>query len=72
MNFARVIPGLRYNCRLGPREQFNTISSIIDANTVYSSDPELLEKLRLVMCDVLSCKHKHELILVTGHIREAY
>jgi Animal haem peroxidase len=40
-------PGLRENCRLGPREQFNEISSIIDAGTVYSNEPEKLEELRL-------------------------
>jgi hypothetical protein len=42
-----VQPGLRENCRLGPREQFNEISSIIDAGTVYSNEPEKLEELRL-------------------------
>ena len=46
MNFARVVPGLKQGCGLGPREQFNTISSVIDANTVYSSDPALQRKLR--------------------------
>ena len=46
MNFARVVPGLKQGCGLGPREQFNTISSVIDANTVYSSDPALQRQLR--------------------------
>ena len=38
--------GLRYNCRLGPREQFNEISAVLDAGTVYSNVPERLESLR--------------------------
>ena len=49
MNFARVVPGLKQGCGLGPREQFNTISSVIDANTVYSSDPALQRKLRSLL-----------------------
>lgn len=47
MNFVRSQAGLRYNCRLGPREQFNEISATIDAGTVYSNVPERLESLRL-------------------------
>ena len=47
MNFVRSEAGLRKNCRLGPREQFNEVSSVLDAGTVYSNDPELLEELRL-------------------------
>ena len=46
MNFVRSEAGLRKNCRLGPREQFNEVSSVLDAGTVYSNDPELLEELR--------------------------
>jgi peroxidase len=47
MNFVRSQAGLRYNCRLGPREQFNEISAVLDAGTVYSNVPERLESLRL-------------------------
>ena len=47
MNFVRTEAGLRYNCRLGPREQFNEISSVLDAGTVYSNIPEKMESLRL-------------------------
>ena len=46
MNFVRSQAGLRYNCRLGPREQFNEISAVLDAGTVYSNVPERLESLR--------------------------
>ena len=38
--------GLRPECRLGPREQFNEISSLIDGGVVYSNEPELLHQLR--------------------------
>ena len=47
MNFVRAEAGLRHNCKLGPREQFNEISSVLDAGTVYSNSPEKLESLRL-------------------------
>ena len=46
MNFVRTISGLRYNCRLGPRQSFNEISSIIDAGTVYSNSAKTMEELR--------------------------
>ena len=47
MNFVRAEAGLRHNCKIGPREQFNEISSVLDAGTVYSNSPEKLESLRL-------------------------
>jgi len=47
MNFVRSQAGLRFNCRVGPREQFNEISSFLDAGTVYSNKPERQESLRL-------------------------
>ena len=46
MNFVRSQAGLRYNCRLGPRNSFNQISSFLDAGTVYSNSEETQEKLR--------------------------
>ena len=46
MNFVRSAAGLRYNCRLGPRNSFNQISSVLDAGTVYSNSEETQEKLR--------------------------
>ncbi|CAB4055842.1 PXDN [Lepeophtheirus salmonis] len=47
MNFVRSQAGLRYNCRLGPRDTFNEVSSLLDAGTVYSNSDETLESLRL-------------------------
>jgi len=46
MNFVRSNAGLRENCRLGPRESFNQITSVMDAGTVYSNVPDTLEDLR--------------------------
>jgi len=46
MNFVRSEAGLRYNCKLGPRNSFNQISSLLDAGTVYSNDDEVQERLR--------------------------
>jgi len=46
MNFVRSQSGLRLNCRLGPRNSFNQISSLLDAGTVYSNDDEVQEELR--------------------------
>lgn len=46
MHFVRSNAGLRPNCRLGPRETFNRITSVFDAGTVYSNDPETLAKIR--------------------------
>ena len=38
--------GLRPDCKLGPREQFNEISSFLDGGTIYSNQPGLLHELR--------------------------
>lgn len=56
MNFVRSQAGLRYNCRLGPREQFNEISAVLDAGTVYSNVPERLESLRYTSFEVFGEK----------------
>ena len=37
---------MRPGCRLGPRETFNRITSVLDGNVVYSNVPETLEELR--------------------------
>jgi len=34
LNMVRNLPGLKSNCRLGPRDSFNEVSSIIDAGAV--------------------------------------
>ena len=60
MNFVRSEAGLRKNCRLGPREQFNEVSSVLDAGTVYSNDPELLEELRFLS---YSLSHKSKEVM---------
>ena len=46
MNFVRSHAGLRFNCRLGPRESFNIITSFLDAGTTYSNTEEKLHELR--------------------------
>jgi len=46
INFVRSPNGLRTNCALGPRSTLNILSSILDANTVYSNSEETLGKLR--------------------------
>jgi len=53
MNFVRSQAGLRFNCRLGPREPFNEISSLLDGGTVYSNLPHRLESLRLYKSGLL-------------------
>lgn len=47
INFSRNEAGLRQNCRLGPRTAFNTISSYIDAGTVYSNSEKVSADVRL-------------------------
>jgi hypothetical protein len=46
MNFVRSDAGLRHNCRLGPREQFNEITSVLDGGGIYSNKQHLNENLR--------------------------
>jgi peroxidase len=46
MNFFRSVSGLKNECKLGSREQINLISPVLDANTVYSNDEQLLRSLR--------------------------
>ena len=47
MHFVRSNAGLRPDCRLGPRETLNRITSVLDGNTVYSNDPASLASIRL-------------------------
>lgn len=46
MDFKRSLAGLRPNCALGPRVHINTITSTIDANTIYGSTKAIADQLR--------------------------
>lgn len=46
MDFKRSLAGLRPNCALGPRVHQNTITSTIDANTIYGSTKSVADALR--------------------------
>ncbi|XP_071515690.1 salivary peroxidase/catechol oxidase isoform X1 [Panulirus ornatus] len=46
IDFARGFPGVPQNCRLGPRLQFNILTSVIDGNTVYGGNDREARDLR--------------------------
>ncbi|UYV81041.1 hypothetical protein LAZ67_19002604 [Cordylochernes scorpioides] len=46
LDFARIWPGPKEGCPLGPRSQINTVSSFLDANFVYGSNQEVATRLR--------------------------
>lgn len=46
MNFVRTQAGLRHNCRLGTRESFNEVSSVLDVSTVYGNEEKDVQNLR--------------------------
>lgn len=46
IDFVRAFPSPRPGCKLGSRAQFNTLTSVIDANTVYGVKEEFTRKLR--------------------------
>ncbi|XP_042203107.1 lactoperoxidase-like isoform X2 [Homarus americanus] len=46
IDFARGFPGVQQNCRLGPRTQFNLLTSVIDGNTVYGGNERAARELR--------------------------
>lgn len=46
MDFKRSLAGLRPNCALGARVHINTITSTIDANTIYGSTKAIADELR--------------------------
>ncbi|CAL4121104.1 unnamed protein product, partial [Meganyctiphanes norvegica] len=47
ITMVRSKPGVKYGCKLGPRSQINEITSYIDANWVYGSSEETVNRLRL-------------------------
>ncbi|KAE8751762.1 hypothetical protein FOCC_FOCC001611 [Frankliniella occidentalis] len=46
MELARSLAGLRADCSLGPRAQFNLVTAYIDAGTVYGSSYRATDALR--------------------------
>ncbi|XP_055850224.1 peroxidase isoform X1 [Episyrphus balteatus] len=46
IDFVRGFPSPRPGCRLGSRQQFNTLTGVIDANTVYGVKEHFARKLR--------------------------
>ncbi|KAK4036552.1 hypothetical protein OUZ56_028603 [Daphnia magna] len=46
MEFVRSATGLSENCKLGPRNTMNIITSTLDANFIYGSSKETADKLR--------------------------
>ncbi|XP_037943386.1 chorion peroxidase-like [Teleopsis dalmanni] len=46
IDFVRGFPSPRPGCRLGSRQQFNTLTGVIDANTVYGVNEKFDRKLR--------------------------
>ncbi|KAF2896233.1 hypothetical protein ILUMI_09939 [Ignelater luminosus] len=47
IEFVRSAPTTRIDCDLGFREQISQVTAYIDASTVYGSDPETADSLRL-------------------------
>ncbi|KAF2367818.1 hypothetical protein FHG87_001410 [Trinorchestia longiramus] len=46
MEFVRSMPAIRKECKFGPREQMNQITSYLDASNVYGSSAEEMQELR--------------------------
>lgn len=46
IDFVRGFPSPRAGCKLGSRAQFNTLTSVIDGNTIYGVSEQFTRKLR--------------------------
>ncbi|KAJ8919036.1 hypothetical protein NQ315_016942, partial [Exocentrus adspersus] len=46
IDFVRTFPAVRPGCRLGSRVPFNTLTGVLDANTVYGVTEKFARKLR--------------------------
>uniref|UniRef100_A0A1B0F069 Uncharacterized protein n=1 Tax=Phlebotomus papatasi TaxID=29031 RepID=A0A1B0F069_PHLPP len=46
IDFVRGFPSPRPGCRLGSRQQFNTLTGVIDGNTIYGVTEKFARKLR--------------------------
>lgn len=60
MELARSLAGLRADCTLGPRAQFNLVTSFVDAGTVYGSSFRASDGLRQLRGGLLREQHLHE------------
>ncbi|XP_015365016.1 PREDICTED: uncharacterized protein LOC107162575 [Diuraphis noxia] len=45
-DFVRAFPGVKPDCRLGPRSPFNLLTPVIDGNTIYGVDETFSRYLR--------------------------
>ncbi|XP_065225985.1 chorion peroxidase-like isoform X2 [Planococcus citri] len=52
-DFVRSFPGVRPDCKLGPRNPFNTLTAAIDGNTVYGVNAVLARQLRTLQGGLL-------------------
>lgn len=46
IDFVRAFPSPRAGCRLGSRQPFNTLTGVIDGNTIYGVNEKFTRKLR--------------------------
>lgn len=48
ISVTRSRQGIRYGCKLGPRSQINEVTSYLDGNWIYGSDPKNAKRIRLM------------------------